>query len=150
MLLKTFSFTMKTILLALLAVLSLTACPERVTDLKLAVAKAKTEGKILFVMESRDGCGNCDELKAMIKSNRLRLNPADFVFADVNVDDAATDALFMSLFKVEGTQLPFVAIAAPDGTQLAAHSGAATEKEFEDLVNTAKLAARKRRLQVSR
>ena len=46
-------------------------------------------------------------------------------------------------FKIEGSSLPFVVVAAPDGTQLAARTGYGSAKEFEDLIRDAQKAAKK-------
>lgn len=123
--------------LALLFALPAFAGQKPVTDLTAALAKAKAENKMLFVQMGRENCGNCQALKAMIKSNQVKLPEAKFVYADVNCDDPATDQLFSSKFKVQGSTLPFVAIAAPDGTKLAGRSGYGTAKEFESLIREA-------------
>lgn len=123
--------------LALLLALPAFAGQKPVTDLTAALAKAKAENKMLFVQMGRENCGNCQALKAMIKSNQVKLSDAKFVYADVNCDDPATNKLFSSKFNVEGNVLPFVAIAAPDGTKLAGRSGYGTAKEFEALIHQA-------------
>ncbi|MDB6075333.1 MAG: Thioredoxin-related protein [Verrucomicrobiaceae bacterium] len=137
---------MKTIIAALALFITGAAMaggPKPVTDLNAALAKAKAEGKMLFVQMGRENCGNCQALKAMIKSNQVRLSDSKFVYADVNVDDSATNRLFSAKFDVKGNVLPFVAIASPDGTKLVGRSGYGSAKEFDDLIREAGKQSRK-------
>jgi Thioredoxin-like len=136
--------TLRTLLLLVLvpATAALAGGPKPVNDLAAALEKAKTEGKMLFVQIGRETCGNCQALKAMIKSGDLRLSPSKFIYADVNNDDRATNKLFSATFNVKGSTLPFVAIAAPDGVKLADHTGYGSAEEFQDLIRTAEKAAR--------
>lgn len=137
--------TTKALLLALVC-LSLPAFaggPAPITDFNAALEKAKTDNKLLFMQEGREACGNCQALRAMIKKGDVRLSPSKFVYADVNCDDPKTDQLFGAKFKVSGNTLPFVVIAAPDGTQLASHGGYGSEKEFEALIKKAESAWKK-------
>lgn len=129
--------------LALLVALPAFAGQKPLTDLNAALAKAKAENKMLFVQMGRETCGNCQALKAMIKSNQVKLPESKFVYADVNCDDRATDELFTSKFNVKGNMLPFVAIAAPDGTKLAGRSGYGSAKEFDALIHEANKQAKK-------
>lgn len=122
---------------------AMAGAPKAVTDLPAALAQAKAEGKMLFVQMGREACGNCQALKGMIKSGQVKLSESKFVYADVNVDDPKTNELFSQKFDVKGNILPFVAIAAPDGTKLAGHSGYGTEKEFEQLIREAGKQAKK-------
>jgi len=55
----------------------------------------------------------------------------------VNSDDASTMRVFRYKFKVIGSTLPFVVVAAPDGTQLGARSGYGSAAEFEKLIREA-------------
>jgi hypothetical protein len=135
------SFFTAVFLLAASAVFA--AGPEPLTNLESALAKAKAEGKILFVQMGRENCPNCQALKAMIKKGDLRLSESKFVYADVNCDDPATNKLFSSKFDVKGNQLPFVAIASSDGVKLAGRSGYGTARDFEDLIREAGKQARK-------
>jgi hypothetical protein len=135
------SFFTAVFLLAASAVFA--AGPEPLTKLESALAKAKAEGKILFVQMGRENCPNCQALKAMIKKGDLRLSESKFVYADVNCDDPATNKLFSSKFDVKGNQLPFVAIASSDGVKLAGRSGYGTARDFEDLIREAGKQARK-------
>ncbi|MBI5820388.1 MAG: thioredoxin family protein [Verrucomicrobia bacterium] len=111
--------------------------PEAETNLNAALAKAKKEGKMLFVQFGRESCGNCQALKGMINAGDVKLSERNFVYADVNCDDRATSQLFRSKFKVQGRTLPFVVIADSDGKQLAARSGYGSADEFKRLIKDA-------------
>jgi len=137
---------MKT-LLASLALLFVTTAfaggPAQVTDLKAALKTAQKEGKLLFVQLGREACGNCQALKGMIAKQEVPLAASKYVYADVNCDDAKTIDLFTKRFQVEGTTLPFVVVAAPDGTQLAARSGSGRAKDYNAMLRVAQAAAEK-------
>jgi thioredoxin-like negative regulator of GroEL len=137
---------MKT-LLASLAMLFATAAfaggPAKITDLKSALETAQGQGKMLFVQMGREVCSNCQALKGMIAKGEVRLSASKFVYADVNCDDAKTNALFSKQFKVEGSTLPFVVVTAPDGTQLAARTGYGSADDYAGLLRDAQKAAKK-------
>lgn len=138
---------MKTHILATLAAFCFSAViaagPEKVTNLNKALEKAKAENKMLFLQYGREACGNCQELKGYIKGRELRLSESKFVYADVDCDDPATSKLFREKFKVSGGMLPFVVVAASDGSQLAGRAGYGTVKEYEDLIRDAQKAMKK-------
>ena len=130
-------------LLIIAATFALAAGPAKVTDINEALAKAKSENKMVFLQYGREACGNCQALKAMIKAGKVHLSTSKFVYADVNCDDPATSAAFRGKFKVTGSTLPFVVVAGPDGTQLAARTGYGTDAEFNKLIQDAGKAAKK-------
>lgn len=138
---------MKTCFLTALAcfcfTIALAAGPEKVTDINVALEKAKAENKMVFMQYGREACGNCQALKGYIKGRELRLPESKFVYADVNCDDPATNKLFKEKFKVSGNMLPFVVVAGPDGSQLAGRAGYGTAKEYEDLIRDAQKALKK-------
>ena len=137
---------MKT-LLASLALLFATAAfaggPAKLTDLKSALETAQGSGKMLFVQMGREACSNCQALKGMIAKREVQLSESKYVYADVNCDDSKTRDLFSKKFKVEGSTLPFVVVAAPDGTQLAARSGYGSADDYAGLLRDAQKAAKK-------
>lgn len=133
-----------TLLVVLTATAGFTAGPEKVTDINAALIKAKAENKMLFLQYGREACGNCQALKGYIKGHDVRLSESKFVYADVNCDDSATSQVFKEKFKVSGNTLPFVVIAAPDGTQLASRTGYGTARDYEDLLREAQKAAKKK------
>ena len=118
--------------------------PAKITNLKDALKTAQSEGKLLFVQLGREACGNCQALKGMIAKQEVPLAASKYVYADVNCDDAKTIDLFTKRFQVEGSTLPFVVVAAPDGTQLAARSGYGSAKDYNGLLRQAQAAAEKR------
>ncbi len=133
---------MKTLLAAAFALLftglaAVAAGPEKITDMKAALAKAKTENKLLFLQIGRADCENCEALRTLVAKKKVELPVAKFVYADVNWDDSTTQRLFRHKFKVIGDTLPFVVVAAPDGTQLGAHAGPGTADDFEKLIHDA-------------
>ena len=128
--------------IALIATAAFAATP-KITDVNEALSKAQTENKMVFMQYGREACGNCQALKAMIKGGKVHLSPSKFVYADVNCDDPATSKAFSSKFKVSGSTLPFVIIAAPDGRQLAARTGYGSAVEFEKLIKDAEKALKK-------
>lgn len=137
---------MKTLLflcLLLSSTLAFAGKPDAVTDLNAALEQAKSENKILFLEFGRKECANCQALRAMIKSKKVMLPESKFVYADVSCDDPSEQKAFQSKFKVKGTTLPFVVIAAPDGTQLVSRSGGGTDKDFNQLIHSAKKAGSK-------
>jgi thioredoxin-related protein len=119
------------------------AAAPKLTDVNEALSKAQSENKMLFLQYGREACGNCQALKAMIKSGKVQLSASKFVYADVNCDDPATRKAFSAKFKVSGSTLPFVVIAAPDGRQLAARSGYGTNVEYTKLIKDAEKALKK-------
>ena len=119
------------------------AATPKVTDVTEALAKAKSENKLLFLQYGRDACSNCQALRAMVKSGKVRLSSQKFVYADVNCDDDATSKAFAEKFKVSGNILPFVIVAAPDGTQLASRTGYGSEADFNKLIKDAEKALKK-------
>ncbi|MCB1243361.1 MAG: hypothetical protein R3F31_11215 [Verrucomicrobiales bacterium] len=138
---------MKPLLAGLMTALILTSAalaggPDKITDLQSALDTAKKDGKMLFVLYGREACSNCQALRTYIDKKDLRLSSTKFVIAEVNCDDPATSALFRSTFHVEGSTLPFVAVASAEGKQLAARSGYGTVKDYESLLKDAAKAAR--------
>jgi len=123
------------------ATLSLAGPKHKFNDISAALEKAKTENKILFLQFGREACGNCQELRKMISKNEIELPSSKFVYADVDCDDKAATKIFRQKFHVIGTTLPFVIVASPDGTQLAARTGYGSASEFQKLIKEA--AARK-------
>ncbi len=112
--------------------------PEKITDINAALTKAKTENKLLFLEFGRVNCENCQALRAMLGKQQVKLPASQFLYADVNCDDPATKGVFRKKFKVIGNTLPFVVVASPDGHQLAAHSGAGTAAQFNELIEQAR------------
>lgn len=134
---KTKSILMAASVLFAFEAITASAANPAIHDVATALDKAKAGNKMLFIQYGREACGNCQALKGMVKSGRVRLSPEKFVYADVNCDDPATRRAFGSKFRVSGNTLPFVVIAAPDGTQLASHTGYGTDADFNKLIQQA-------------
>ena len=139
---------MKTTVLSLLVVLAATAAlvagPTKLTDVNVALAKAKEGDKLLFIQFGREMCGNCQALKSYIKSGTVHLPASKFIYADLDCDDGATSKIFYQKFKVKGNTLPFVIIASPDGRQLASRTGYGSAQEYLALIHEAEKAEKKR------
>ena len=137
---------MKT-LLASLAMLFATAAfaggPAKITDLKAALKVAQSQGKLLFVQMGRENCENCQALNSMIANSEVQLPPSQYVYADVNCDDEKTKELFVKHFQINGSTLPFVVVAAPDGTQLASRTGEGSARDYSNLLRDAQKAAQR-------
>lgn len=117
---------------------AMAAGPEKITDISAALSKAKAENKLLFLQMGRDDCENCQALRTMVAKKEVKLPSAQFIYADVNCDDAATMKVFRRNFKVIGNTLPFVVVAAPDGKQLTAKAGPGTAADFGALIEKAR------------
>jgi len=115
-----------------------TPAKTKVEDLAEGLKLAEENHKMLFVKYGRAACGNCQALGRMIKSGQVKLPPNDFIFAEINCDDATQRSLFKEKFKVDGQTLPFVVIAGSDGHQLAARTGYGEAQEFKKLIDEAK------------
>jgi thioredoxin-related protein len=122
------------------AQLACAAGPDAETDLEKAFQTAKTDQKLLFVLYGREACGNCQALRRMVADRSVRLPDKEYVYADVSCDNPKQSATFYKAFKVEGSMLPFVAIADPDGKQLASRSGYGSADDFEALLRQARKA----------
>lgn len=133
--------------LQILALLFMTAvmaaAPAKITGVDDALTKAKEGKKMLFLQYGRENCGNCQALKAMIKSGKVAIPSTKFVYADVNCDDPKSSKAFSSKFNVKGNTLPFVVIASADGKQLASRSGYGSEADYKKLIRDAEMAAKK-------
>jgi thioredoxin-related protein len=130
-----------TVLLAVSALFfasSAFAKSDPVENLPAALAKAKSEKKLLFVEFGREACANCQALKGCIKTHALSLPESQFVYADLDCDNAAIAKPFYKKFKVDGNTLPFVVIADSDGKQLAGMTGFGTAADYQNLVRQAK------------
>lgn len=99
---------------------------------------------MLLVVYGRPNCGNCRALHQLIDDKKLKFDDDLFVFANVLCDDPAQSKVFRSSYKVDGKTLPFVVVAAPDGSILASRTGYGSEQEFDDLLKEARKAHKKK------
>lgn len=108
-------------------------------DLEKAMARAKAEGKFLFIQYGRTNCTNCQKVWNLLGSGAVKL-PEDFLYADVSCDDAATRMAFEATVSVtdDGYLYPYIAILGPDGYQLAFRSGLGTAEEYRAMIEQAR------------
>jgi hypothetical protein len=109
------------------------------TDLNQALAQARKENKMAFILLGREDCGNCRATKKLVNSGTVPVTPDKFVIADINTDDPAADADFLQRFGRDnfGDTLPFVVITDSNGKVLAKYSGHKGEAELTKHVNDA-------------
>ena len=108
-------------------------------DLAKAMARAKAEGKFLFIQYGRTNCTNCQKVWNLLGTGAVKL-PDDFLYADVSCDDADTRSLFEATVSVtdDGYLYPYIAILGPDGYQLAFRSGLGTAEDYRALIEQAR------------
>ena len=114
--------------------------PEPATDLYKTLNTAATDHKMAFILLGRPTCGNCNATKAMIRDGKIPVTDADYVMADLNVDDAKVEAAFMRKFgKAQfGDTLPFVVVTDSQGKMLASSGGYKNEQQWTALLVQAK------------
>lgn len=108
-----------------------------VTELSVALEKARAEDKILFLLAGRENCPNCRTLRTFIEEGEVKLPSEKFVYADLNCDEPNQYREFSQRFSVEGRVLPFVIVADSVGRQFAARSGYGGPEEFTKLIDDA-------------
>ena len=134
------------LLLALLATLTgsaLAQAPEPQTDLRKTLSAAAKDQKLAFILMGRPSCGNCNATKAMIREGKIPVTAAEYVMADLLVDDAKVEAEFMRKFSKEkfGNTLPFVVVTDAHGKALASSSGYKSPADWTTLLTEAKAKA---------
>ena len=133
-------------LLALIAALTIRAAaqaPELQTDLRKTLTAAAKDQKMAFVLMGRPSCGNCNATKAMIRDGKIPVTAAEFVMADLNVDDAKDEGEFMRKYGKEkfGGTLPFVVVTDTHGKALASSGGMRSAADWTTLLADAKAKA---------
>ena len=113
--------------------------PKGEHDLAKALARARDEGKFLFIQYGRENCTNCQKVWNMLGDGRVVL-PDDFLYADISCDDSEMRTLFELTVAVDddGLFYPYVAILAPDGEQLAFKSGLGTPEGYRAMIRRAR------------
>ena len=134
------------LLLALLATLTgsaLAQAPEPQTDLRKTLSAAAKDQKLAFILMGRPSCGNCNATKAMIREGKIPVTAAEYVMADLLVDDAKVEAEFTRKFSKEkfGNTLPFVVVTDAHGKALASSSGYKSPADWTTLLTEAKAKA---------
>ena len=103
----------------------LAQAPEPLKELHKALNAAAKEQKMAFILLGRASCANCNATKGMIHDGKIPVTAADYVMADLNIDDAKTEGDFMRKFGKEkfGEILPFVVVTDSHGKALASSGG---------------------------
>ncbi len=132
------------VLLSLIIAMAVTASAsfardsDYLTNLDEAITQSTAENKALFIMYGREACGNCNALKGLVAKKDVRLPKTAFLIVDLNCDDPAISAEFHERYKVQGNTLPFVVIANPDGSQVAARTGYGSDKAYNEFIREAR------------
>ena len=134
------------VLLALLATLTGSAfaqAPEPLTDLKKTLSAASKDQKMAFILMGRPSCGNCNATKAMIRDGKIPVTAAEYVMADLSIDDAKVEAEFSRKYSKEkfGNTLPFIVVTDARGKALASSSGYKSPADWTTLLTEAKAKA---------
>ena len=129
--------------LAALASAAFAEAPKPLDDLRKTLTAAGKEQKMAFVLLGRPTCGNCNATKAMIKEGKISVTADAYVMADLNTNDAKTQAEFMRKFSKEtfGNTLPFIVVTDARGKALASSSGYKSAEEWTTLLTEAKAKA---------
>lgn len=130
-------------LLATFAGRSLAEPPPLQDDLRKTLSAASKDNKMGFILLGRPACGNCNATKKMINDGKIGVTAAEFVMADLNVDDARTNGEFMRKYGKEkwGDMLPFVVVTDSKGKALANSSGYKNAEQWNALLAEAKAKA---------
>jgi len=130
-------------LLALIAPSLFAEPPQLQDDLRKTLGAAAKDNKMGFILLGRPTCGNCNATKKMINEGKIGVTAAEFVMADLNVDDAKTNAEFMRKYGREkwGDTLPFVVVTDSKGKALANSSGYKNAAQWNALLSEAKTKA---------
>ena len=129
--------------LAALACSAFAEAPKPLDDLRKTLTAAGKEQKMAFVLLGRPTCGNCNATKAMIREGKIPVTAESYVMADLNIDDAKTQAEFMRKYSKEtfGDVLPFIVVTDTHGKALASSSGYKTAEQWTTLLAEAKTKA---------
>jgi len=117
--------------------------PQPVTDFHKALSAAAQQQKMGFILMGRPTCANCNATKAMIRDGKIPVTAADYVMADLNVDDPKTEGEFMRKYGKEkfGETLPFVVVIDSHGKALASSGGMKGADQWTTLLTEAKAKA---------
>jgi thioredoxin-related protein len=117
--------------------------PALQTDLRKTLTAASKDNKMGFILLGRPACGNCNATKKMVSEGKINVSAAEFVMADLNVDDEKTNAEFMRKYGKEkwGDMLPFIVVTDSRGKALANSSGYRKADDWNKLLTEAKTKA---------
>jgi thioredoxin-related protein len=122
---------------------ALADAPEMQTDMRKTLTAASKDQKMAFILLGRPTCGNCNATKAMIKEGKIPVTAADYVMADLNIDDPKTEGEFMRKYGKEnfGSTLPFVVVTDSHGKLLASSGGYKAADKWTAILAEAKTKA---------
>jgi thioredoxin-related protein len=128
---------------AAFVVSALAEAPTPVTDMRKALNAAAKDQKMAFILVGRPSCSNCNATKQMISEGKIPVTAAEFVMADVNVDDEKAQGEFMKKYGKEnfGSTLPFVVVTDSRGKLLASSGGYKPADQWTTLLAEAKAKA---------
>ncbi|MFA6288104.1 MAG: thioredoxin family protein [Opitutaceae bacterium] len=115
------------------------------TDLPAAIATASKENKLIFIKYGREACGNCQSLKRLINERKVKLFDSEFVLVDLDCDNKDVARLFNGKYRAllgDARTLPFVVVAKPDGTPVAAIASYQDAGEYNKFIIDAKKKAK--------
>jgi hypothetical protein len=118
--------------------------PQPQNDFRKTLTAASKENKLGFILLGRPTCSICNHTRAMIREGKIDVSSADFVMADLNIDDSRTEAEFMRKYGREkwGDTLPFVVVTDSHGKALANSSGSKSAADWNTLLAAAKAKAK--------
>ncbi|EDY20570.1 hypothetical protein CfE428DRAFT_1767 [Chthoniobacter flavus Ellin428] len=134
------TFSLLAVLLGMLTAGALAAAPVPMTDFNKTLVAASNQQKLAFILLGRSTCGICNATRAMIKEGRINVTAADYVMADLNIDNPRTEAVFMQRYGKQkfGDTLPFVVVTDSHGKLLASSGGPKSAAQWNALLASAK------------
>lgn len=128
------------VLLGMLTAGALAKAPVPMNDFNKTLVAASKEQKLAFILLGRPTCGICNATRAMIKQGRINVTEADYVMADLDIDNPRAEAVFMQRYGKEkfGDTLPFVVVTDSHGKLLASSGGPKNAAQWNALLASAK------------
>lgn len=117
---------------------TLVSAPAGQSSLDLARAKAKAEGKMLFVEYGWDKCGNCKNFRRLLANNQVMVPESEFVMVNVHPREGSDRTKFTEYFGIKQGVYPRIVITSPDGQILGSRFGYGAAKQYNDLISEAK------------
>jgi thioredoxin-related protein len=122
------------------------AGPQKTIDnLPAAIETATKEKKLLFIRYGRETCGNCQNLKRLMKENKVKVFDSEFVVVDLDcdtTDDRKEFSKYREALK-DAKTLPFVIIAQSDGTLVSSVTSYQDADDYNKFIREAKKKAKK-------
>lgn len=131
------------LVVGILATVARAGAPAPETSFRKVLSAAQKDNKMAFILMGRPSCSICNYTKGLIKDGKIGVTDAEFVMADLNIDDPKTQAEFMRKYGREkwGEMLPFVVVTDSHGKALANSSGSRSAADWNTLLEGAKAKA---------